>query len=93
MLFVCENNQYAASTHISLTTSIDDIADRAAAYGMPGVVVDGMDVLAVLEATREAVERARRGAAPLRTRQPRRLPPWRVCTCHLSKEWSRPHGT
>jgi len=64
VLFVCENNQYAASTHISQTTRIDDIADRAAAYGIPGVVVDGMDVLAVHEATQEAVERARRGDGP-----------------------------
>ena len=44
VVFVCENNLYAASTHVSLTTRIADIADRAAAYGIPGVVVDGMDV-------------------------------------------------
>ena len=44
VLFVCENNLYAASTHVSTTTRISDIADRAAGYGMPGIVVDGMDV-------------------------------------------------
>jgi TPP-dependent pyruvate/acetoin dehydrogenase alpha subunit len=41
-IFVCENNPYAASTHISPATNVRDIADRAAAYGMLGVVVDGM---------------------------------------------------
>ena len=46
-IFVCENNLYAASTHISHAMNIRDIADRAAAYGMPGAVVDGMDVEAV----------------------------------------------
>lgn len=64
VLFVCENNQYAASTHISLTTRVEDIASRAASYGMPGEVVDGMDVLAVYQATAAAVERARRGEGP-----------------------------
>lgn len=64
VVFVCENNLYAASTHISETLRIADIADRAKAYGMPGLVVDGMDVLAVYEATREAVDRARAGNGP-----------------------------
>jgi TPP-dependent pyruvate/acetoin dehydrogenase alpha subunit len=64
VVFICENNQYAASTHISLTTKIKDIADRAAAYGMPGRVVDGMDALAVYESAQEAVERARTGGGP-----------------------------
>ena len=64
VLFVCENNQYGASTHISLTARIADLADRAASYGMPGVVVDGQDVLAVHEATRQALARARRGDGP-----------------------------
>ena len=64
VIFICENNQYAASTHISLTTRIKDIADRAAAYGMPGRVVDGMDVLAVYESAREAVDQARAGGGP-----------------------------
>lgn len=64
VLFVCENNLYAASTHVSETTSITDIADRAAAYGIPGYVVDGMNVIAVYEAAIQAVQRARRGAGP-----------------------------
>ena len=63
-IFVCENNLYAASTHISPATNIRDIADRAAAYGMLGVVVDGMDVEAVHAAAAEAVARARRGDGP-----------------------------
>ena len=63
-IFVCENNLYAASTHISQATNIRDIADRAAAYGMPGAVVDGMDVEAVQAAAAEAVARARRGDGP-----------------------------
>jgi TPP-dependent pyruvate/acetoin dehydrogenase alpha subunit len=64
VVFICENNQYAASTHISLATKIEDIASRAAGYGIPGVVVDGMDVLAVHEAAANAVERARTGNGP-----------------------------
>ncbi len=64
VIFICENNQYAASTHISLTTKIQDIADRAAAYGMPGVKIDGMDVLAVHDAAMKAVDRARAGGGP-----------------------------
>jgi pyruvate dehydrogenase E1 component alpha subunit len=64
VIFVCENNQYAASTHISLTTKIENIADRAAGYGIPGVIVDGMDVLAVHDVARKAIERARSGDGP-----------------------------
>ncbi len=64
VVFICENNQYAASTHISLTTKIKDIADRAAAYGMPGEKIDGMDVLAVHDAAQKAVDRARAGGGP-----------------------------
>ncbi|MFB6453553.1 thiamine pyrophosphate-dependent enzyme [Bradyrhizobium tunisiense] len=64
VIFVCENNLYAASTHFGSTARITDIADRAAGYGMPGVVVDGMDVEAVFAATRTAVARARAGGGP-----------------------------
>jgi TPP-dependent pyruvate/acetoin dehydrogenase alpha subunit len=64
IVFLCENNQYAMSTSVKKALAIEDIADRAAAYGMPGVVVDGNDVLAVYEAVREAAERARRGDGP-----------------------------
>lgn len=64
VIFVCENNLYAASTHLSETMLIEDIAERATGYGIPGVVVDGMDVLAVLDAAERAVDRARRGEGP-----------------------------
>src|SRR5262249_50682959 len=64
VVFVCENNLYAASTHVSRSLRVANIADRAAAYGIPGKVVDGMDVLAVYQSAREAVERARSGAGP-----------------------------
>jgi pyruvate dehydrogenase E1 component alpha subunit len=64
VIFVCENNLYAASTHIGLAMRVHDIADRAAAYGIPGQVVDGMDVFAVHRATVAAVARARAGQGP-----------------------------
>lgn len=64
VVYVCENNLYAASTPVSVALKIQDIADRAAAYGMPGVVVDGNDVVAVYEAAGEAIARARRGEGP-----------------------------
>lgn len=64
VLFVCENNLYAMGTSQSRVMVVENVADRAAAYGIPGVVVDGNDVLAVYEATRAAVERARRGEGP-----------------------------
>lgn len=63
-VFIVENNLYAASTPMSWTFKIDNIADRAAAYGMRGEIVDGMDVLAVYEAAGRAVEQARRGEGP-----------------------------
>jgi acetoin:2,6-dichlorophenolindophenol oxidoreductase subunit alpha len=64
MVFVCENNEYSEFTPRHVTMAITDIVDRAAGYGMPGVIVDGMDVVAVHEAAVEAVARARRGAGP-----------------------------
>jgi TPP-dependent pyruvate/acetoin dehydrogenase alpha subunit len=64
VVFICENNQYAASTHISLAMKIENIADRAEGYGIPGVIVDGMDVLAVREVAESAVNRARTGKGP-----------------------------
>lgn len=64
VVFVCENNLYAASTPFSMTFRVDNVADRAAGYGMPGVVVDGNDVLAVSETCCAAIERARRGEGP-----------------------------
>jgi 2-oxoisovalerate dehydrogenase E1 component alpha subunit len=64
VVFVCENNQYAISVAQSKQMAIDDVADRAAGYGFPGVVVDGNDVLACFAAMRTAVERARAGEGP-----------------------------
>ena len=64
VIFVCENNRYAISVEQSKHMAIDDVADRAAGYGFPGVVVDGNDVLACYGAMREAVERARAGEGP-----------------------------
>ena len=64
VIFVCENNLYNFSVHYKKTMRIDNVADRAAAYGIPGAVVDGMDVLAVYRAAGEAIERARQGHGP-----------------------------
>ena len=63
-IFVCENNLYGEYSPLRSTTPIDRLADRAAAYGMPGVVVDGNDVFAVRMTAAEAVERARAGLGP-----------------------------
>ena len=65
VVYVCENNLYSATTSIRLTTLLENsAADRASAYGIPGYVVDGNDVLAVNEAMAKAVERARAGEGP-----------------------------
>jgi len=64
LVVICENNQFAYSTPLSKQTAIKDLVERAKAYGIPGVIVDGNDVLAVYEVTKEAVERARRGEGP-----------------------------
>jgi len=64
VVFVCENNLYAMGTRQSLVMTIENIADRAVAYGIPGVTVDGNDILAVYEAASQAVNRARRGGGP-----------------------------
>jgi acetoin:2,6-dichlorophenolindophenol oxidoreductase subunit alpha len=64
VLFICENNEYGEFTARDKTMAITDIVDRAAGYGMPGVIVDGMDVVAVHEAAVEAAARARRGEGP-----------------------------
>lgn len=63
-VFVCEHNQYASTTPATYSVSVRDVADRAVGYGIPGVTVDGNDVLAVYEAAREAIDRARRGGGP-----------------------------
>jgi TPP-dependent pyruvate/acetoin dehydrogenase alpha subunit len=64
VVFVCENNLYAASTPLATAFKIQNIAERAAAYGMPGEVVDGMDVLAVYAAAGRAIAHARAGGGP-----------------------------
>jgi 2-oxoisovalerate dehydrogenase E1 component alpha subunit len=63
-IFVVENNGYAISVPAARQLAVPDVADRAAGYGMPGVVVDGADVLACYKAARDAVERARAGDGP-----------------------------
>jgi len=64
VVFVCENNQFAEATRVSTVVLVKNIADRAAAYGIPGMVVDGMNVLSVYKGAKEAVERAREGKGP-----------------------------
>ncbi len=64
IIYICENNQYGMSTPVEKTVSVPNIADRAAAYGIPGVVVDGNDVFAIMDAVGEAAERARQGKGP-----------------------------
>lgn len=64
VVFVCENNLYGMSVAWNRASSVENVADRGPAYGMPGVVVDGMDVLAVKEAVTAAAERVRAGGIP-----------------------------
>jgi pyruvate dehydrogenase E1 component alpha subunit len=64
LVLFCNNNQWAISTPLEAQTAADTLADKAVGYGMPGVRVDGADVLAVFEATREAAARARAGEGP-----------------------------
>jgi acetoin:2,6-dichlorophenolindophenol oxidoreductase subunit alpha len=64
MIYVCENNMYAAQTAAAVTHALSDVAAKAAGYGIPGVVVDGNDIFAVYQATNRAVERARAGEGP-----------------------------
>ncbi len=64
VVFVCENNQYGMSTSTERSTAVKDIAERAAAYAMPGVIVDGNRLADVAAASFAAVERARRGEGP-----------------------------
>jgi TPP-dependent pyruvate/acetoin dehydrogenase alpha subunit len=64
VLYVCENNCYGVNTPVDQAVAVKDVADRAAAYGIPGVIVDGNDVLAVYEVAEAAVARARAGQGP-----------------------------
>ncbi len=64
VVFICENNLYAMGTRQSRVMNITDVANRAVAYGIPGEIVDGNDVLAVYDVAEKAVERARKGEGP-----------------------------
>lgn len=64
MIYICENNSYAAQTAAAATHAMPDVAGRAAGYGIPGVVVDGNDIFAVYREAARAVERARAGEGP-----------------------------
>ena len=64
VIFVCENNHYAISTAVETSTALGTFYQRAAGYGVPGVLVNGNDVMQVYAAAKEAVERARRGEGP-----------------------------
>jgi acetoin:2,6-dichlorophenolindophenol oxidoreductase subunit alpha len=64
VIYVCENNMWAAQTSAAATHALSDVAARAAGYGIPGMVVDGNDIFAVYQATHTAVERARSGDGP-----------------------------
>jgi len=64
VIYICENNLYAASTPAEIALAVPDVAAKAAGYGMPGRIVDGQDVTVVHEVVSEAVERARGGNGP-----------------------------
>jgi TPP-dependent pyruvate/acetoin dehydrogenase alpha subunit len=64
VVYVCENNQYGMGTPLLQSTSVDDLSVRAKSYGIPGIIVDGMDVQSIYEAVNEAVENARKGYGP-----------------------------
>ena len=64
VIYLCENNQYAMSMPAARSTALEHLADRAGAFGFPGVTVDGMDVVATFGVVRDAVARARDGAGP-----------------------------
>jgi TPP-dependent pyruvate/acetoin dehydrogenase alpha subunit len=64
VVFICDNNQYGMSMHVSKVMNIEHISERAASYGIPGITVDGNDVLAVYEAVLAADEHARSGQGP-----------------------------
>ncbi|WP_042346984.1 thiamine pyrophosphate-dependent dehydrogenase E1 component subunit alpha [Bacillus massiliigorillae] len=64
VIFFCENNRYGMSGDIKQMANVENLAERAASYGIPGVIIDGTDVLVVYEATKAAVERAKNGEGP-----------------------------
>jgi TPP-dependent pyruvate/acetoin dehydrogenase alpha subunit len=96
VLFVCENNLYGFSTHYRRVTALDDIAERAAAYGIPGSVVDGMDAAAVYGTAGGLIRAAREGAGPAllecktyRFRGHSRFEPSTYRTPQELEEWKR----
>jgi acetoin:2,6-dichlorophenolindophenol oxidoreductase subunit alpha len=64
VIFVCQNNQYGEHTPMAMSTPVDKISTRATSYGMPGITVDGNDPIAMWQASKEAVARARAGEGP-----------------------------
>jgi pyruvate dehydrogenase E1 component alpha subunit len=64
VIFLCENNQYAVTTSYRDTVAVENISDRAQAYNMPGILVDGQDVMEMHEVTVQAIQRARAGEGP-----------------------------
>jgi pyruvate dehydrogenase E1 component alpha subunit len=64
VVYICNNNQYAYSTPLELQMAVENVADRAVAYNIPGEIVDGNDILAVYDAARRAIEHARAGLGP-----------------------------
>jgi pyruvate dehydrogenase E1 component alpha subunit len=64
VIYICENNMYGMSTPIAKTMAVPNVADRAAAYNIPGKICDGNDVLEVYEVVKQAVENARKGMGP-----------------------------
>lgn len=64
VVFICNNNQYAYSTPLERQMAVENVADRAEAYGMPGEIVDGNDIVAVWDAATRAIERAHSGHGP-----------------------------
>jgi len=65
VVFICNNNQYAYSTPLERQMAVENVADRADAYGIPGEIVDGNVILAVWDASTRAIERARAGHGPM----------------------------
>jgi pyruvate dehydrogenase E1 component alpha subunit len=64
IVFVVENNQFASTVHTKDTTSVENISDRAVGYGIPGITIDGNDLLTVYETAKEMIKRAREGGGP-----------------------------
>lgn len=64
VVFICENNQYGMSGPVKEMTNVKNIADRAAAYGIPGKVIDGLDMIEIMNTVNEAVDKARSGFGP-----------------------------